>query len=182
MAETLSTLSIISFAAAGVFLVLAIFLWFFMKIPSVIGYFSGKTARKSIEKMRESNEKSGPIGYMAGRSGAMPVKMAGTAPRQVPPAQKSGPARPAAKAPDASQASGTPASRMPGTVPLKQNWGTDYAAPAETTPLDSTTVLKDDKATTLLGAEKEQSTKRSGGVKLTMKDEVMMIHTDEVIE
>ena len=39
--------------------VLAVFFWFKHKIPSVIGDLSGKTARKSIERMRASNEKSG---------------------------------------------------------------------------------------------------------------------------
>lgn len=56
MAETLSTISIISFIAAGVFAVTAIALWFIFKIPTVAGDLSGKNARKSVERIRKSNE------------------------------------------------------------------------------------------------------------------------------
>ena len=51
--------SIVCFSIAGVSLLLALFLFFKFKIISVIGDLTGKTARKSIEKMREENEKSG---------------------------------------------------------------------------------------------------------------------------
>ena len=59
MADILSTASYVCFALAGLCFVLAVFFWFKHKIPSVIGDLSGKTARKSIERMRASNEKSG---------------------------------------------------------------------------------------------------------------------------
>ena len=49
MAETLSILSIVSFAVAGASFMLAVFFWFFFKIPTVIGDLSGRTARKSIK-------------------------------------------------------------------------------------------------------------------------------------
>ena len=55
MAETLSLISLISFLAAGVFAVLAVVLWFVFHIPTVAGELSGRTARKSIERMRKSN-------------------------------------------------------------------------------------------------------------------------------
>ena len=63
MAETLSTLSIISFVLAAVALAVAIVLWFFFDIPTVIGDLTGRTARKSIAKMRAENEKSGVKKY-----------------------------------------------------------------------------------------------------------------------
>lgn len=59
MAETLSFISIIAFVAAAICLVVTIIIFIKFKIPSVIGDLSGKTARKSIEQMRESNEQSG---------------------------------------------------------------------------------------------------------------------------
>lgn len=52
-------ISIVCFSAAGVALLLAVFLFIKFRIISVIGDLTGKTARKSIEKMREENEKSG---------------------------------------------------------------------------------------------------------------------------
>lgn len=63
MADTLSLLSVIAFVIAGVSLAVAIFLWFFFHISSVIGDLSGRTARKSIEKMRAANERSGKKSY-----------------------------------------------------------------------------------------------------------------------
>lgn len=59
MANILSIISIISFVLAGIFLVLAVFFWFWFNIPSVVGDLSGRTARKSIAKIREGNAKSG---------------------------------------------------------------------------------------------------------------------------
>ena len=57
MADTLSTLSIVFFVVGGVCFALAVFFWFFFKIPGVIGDLTGKTARKNIAKIREENEK-----------------------------------------------------------------------------------------------------------------------------
>ena len=80
MAQTLQTLSIISFAVAGVCLVLAIFFWFFFKIPTVIGDLSGRTARKSIAKMRAANEKTGAKSYKESKTNAERGKLTGTMP------------------------------------------------------------------------------------------------------
>ena len=63
MAEILSTISLISYIISGVAFLLAVFFWIKFKIPAVIGDLSGRTARKSIEKMRQVNEKSGRKEY-----------------------------------------------------------------------------------------------------------------------
>ena len=62
-ADILSLISTICYILAGVSLVLAVFFWFFFKIPTVIGDLSGRTARKSIAKMRSANERSGYKSY-----------------------------------------------------------------------------------------------------------------------
>lgn len=59
MAEILSNVSIVLYVIAGVCFVLAILFWFVFDIPTVFGDLTGRTARKSIAKMRENNEKSG---------------------------------------------------------------------------------------------------------------------------
>lgn len=59
MAETLSMISLISFLAAGAFAVLAVILWFVFRIPTVAGELSGRTAKKSVERMRKNNEEAG---------------------------------------------------------------------------------------------------------------------------
>ena len=58
-ADTLQLISLISFIAAGVFLIIALFLFIYLKIPRVIGDLSGRTARRNIAKLRSENEKGG---------------------------------------------------------------------------------------------------------------------------
>ena len=70
MADTLSLLSVVAFTIAGISLAAAVFFWFFFKISSVIGDLSGKNAKRSIETMRETNEKAGNKIYR-GSSGEM---------------------------------------------------------------------------------------------------------------
>ena len=80
MAQTLQTLSVISFVIAGACLVLAVFFWLFFKIPTVIGDLSGRTAKKSIAKMRAANEKTGTKSYKESRINAERGKLTGTIP------------------------------------------------------------------------------------------------------
>ena len=84
MAETLSMLSIISFIVAGVALAVAIFLWIFFKIPRVIGDLSGRNARKSIARVRASNEKSGDKSYRPSAANAARGKLTSTMPQTQP--------------------------------------------------------------------------------------------------
>lgn len=56
MAQVLSIIAIISFVIAAIAFGLAIFFFIKFQIPTVIGDLSGRTARKSIAKMRETNE------------------------------------------------------------------------------------------------------------------------------
>ena len=57
--ELLQILSLISYILAGLFLLLAIGLFFYLKVPSLWGEVSGRTARKAIEAMKWKNEESG---------------------------------------------------------------------------------------------------------------------------
>lgn len=59
MAETLSLISVVSFIASGIFAILTITLWFLFRIPAVAGDLSGRTAKKEIERMRRENEGTG---------------------------------------------------------------------------------------------------------------------------
>lgn len=68
MAEKLSTLSFISFIIAGISLILAVFFFFYFKIPAVYGDLSGRTAKKSIKKARLRNEQAGKRSYDSSRN------------------------------------------------------------------------------------------------------------------
>lgn len=57
MAQIFGNLSVVSFILAVVLSLLAIFFWFKLNIKKVIDDLSGRTAKKTIEQMREKNEK-----------------------------------------------------------------------------------------------------------------------------
>lgn len=59
MAETLQSISVAAFVLAVGFLIIAVFLWFHFKIPMVYNDLTGRTAKKSIEKFRKTNERAG---------------------------------------------------------------------------------------------------------------------------
>lgn len=166
MAETLRLLSIISFSVAGVSLVLAVFFWFFFKIPNVIGDLTGRTARRSIAKMRAANEKTGAKSYKESKTNAGRGKLTGTMP-------------------DSSKLNGKSMSEYdrPDTGLLTENKA-DVVETEETGMLDSeaTGLLTDEDATAPLESLTKKQVKRTGGMKLKMLDEVVLIHTDEVIE
>lgn len=166
MAQTLQTLSIISFAVAGVCLVLAVFFWFFFKIPSVIGDLSGRTARRSIAKMRAANEKTGAKSYKESKTNADRGKLTGTMP-------DSGTLNKKNKAPDDDK---------PETGLLVDNKANGLDS-EETGMLESETtgLLIDENATAPLDTPAHQHPSRTGGKKLEMIEEVMFVHTDEVI-
>lgn len=167
MAEILSTLSIISFSVAGVSFVLAVFFWFFFKIPTVIGDLSGRTARKSIAKMRAANEKTGVKSYKESKTNAERGKLTGTMPN-------SGKNKKKKSAPDDGK---------PETGLLVENKA-DVIESESTALLDSETtgLLVDEDATAPLDTPSQKQAKRNGGKKLTVIDEAMLIHTEEVIE
>lgn len=170
MAQTLQLLSIISFAVAGACLVLAVFFWFFFKIPNVIGDLSGRTARKSIARMRAANEKTGSKSYKASKTNAERGKLTGTMPG-IGKAKKS--------------------DKNPETGLLTENKadGSDTEATGilddEATGIlgsETTGLLVDENATAPLDADNPITPARTGGKKLEMIEEVMLVHTDEVIE
>lgn len=175
MAETISTLSVISFAAAGVFLALSIFLFFFFRIPTVIGDLSGITARKSIAKMRAVNEKTGIKSYKASKVNIERGKLTGTIPDLNKHDKKK-------------VESGT---IRPETSLLAENQADKIEVEAtgvlddETTEIidtEDTGLLIDEEVTAPLDTSEQKLIKHKEGKKLTMLDEVMIINTDEVIK
>lgn len=59
MASIFKTVSIVLFVLAVLCLTIGIITFVVFKIPNVIGDLSGRNARKSIEQMRKTNEKGG---------------------------------------------------------------------------------------------------------------------------
>ena len=163
MAETLSTLSIISFAVAGICLVLAIVLFIYFKIPAVIGDLSGRNAKKSIARMRSSNEKSGNKSYRASETNAARGKLTSSMPKLGEKAKVK--------------------EQTPESVSKDQMPETGLLADNKADLNEKSTVLLDGtEETALLTDTPKEPAKRVGGVKLTLIENVMLVHTEEVIE
>lgn len=178
-AEILSLISTISFVIAAISFVLAAFFWFYFKIPSVIGDLSGRTAKKSIARMRASNERAGGQGYKPSAANASRGKLTVTMQHSrglVADSKKKPATAPKKKAPAGDV--------MPETGLLATNQA--VVADGQQTDLlegsEATGLLVDEDATASLHEEPKAPVKRTGGKKLTMLDEVMLIHTDEVIQ
>ena len=170
-AEILSLISTISYVIAAIFFVLAVFFWFNFKIPSVIGDLSGRTAKKSIARMRASNESAGGKGYQPSATNTKRGKLTDTMQHS-----RKLKAEPKKEGPPIDE------SQMPKTGLLESNKA-QIVDSQQTEILDgaATDVLVDDAVTVALQPESVKPTKRTGGKKLTILDEVMLIHTDEVI-
>lgn len=170
-AEILSLISLISYIIAGISLVLAIFFWFFFKIPSVIGDLSGRTAKKSIARRRASNERAGGKGYQSSATNANRGKLTdtmqhsrklkGEAKKEQPPVREE---------------------QMPETGLLATNQVQAFDnQQTELLGNEATGTLVDEDATVALQESPALPTRRTGGKQLKMLNEVMLIHTDEVI-
>lgn len=173
MAERLALLSIICFVLAGVFLIVALVLGFLFKIPAVIGDLTGRTARKSIAQMRTANEKSGKT-RRESKAGAVRDK------------QRDGMHKPGMPGGQQKKAGHD----RPETGLLAENQMSGYESEetamlrdAEAAPEgEETTLLAEEEETASLAAPEKKRPEGSGGTKLTVLDEVLLLYTDEKIE
>ncbi len=168
MAETLGTLSIISFVVAGIALAIAIVLWFIFEIPTVVGDLTGRTARKSIARMRAENEKTGTKKYKESKTNIERGKLTET---------MSGINR---NTDDDRPETGLLAENRGGGTETEET-GLLNAETSTVSDSEDTGLLVDENETVALGNEVETK-ERIGGKSLTMIEEVMLIHTEEVIE
>lgn len=160
MAEILSIVSIVAFVIAGISMGLAVFFWFFFRIPSVIGDLSGRTARKSIARMRENNEKTGKKTYHTGAINRERGKLTDTMPQT-------------AKVKGAPKAF-TEDMSATGLL-VEENIG--YVGKSQ----EFTTLLAGEAETELLVETPPEAPKRMGGKELTLLEDIVLVHTAEVI-
>jgi len=169
-AEILSLISLISYIVAGISLVLALFFWFFFRIPSVIGDLSGRAAKKTIARRRAHNERAGGKGYQPSATNANRGKLTDTMRHS----------RKLKSEPQTAQP--VDEDQMPVTGVLESNRA-DIVDNQQTELLDNeaTGTLVDEDATVALQESPAVPTRCTGGKQLKMLNEVMLIHTDEVI-
>lgn len=157
MADTLNMASIILFVMVGIFGVTAIVLFFTFRIPSVIGDLSGKNARKSIDKMRLNNERTGKKGYSPGAINLERGKR--TEPIEI---------------------SEQMVSLNDETGLLRENYQTNYEEEATGLLKETTGMLQSiDNETSY--REEQNDKKILLSTTLRYIDDVMLVHTDEVI-
>ena len=157
MAEILSKISLISYIAAGISFFLAVVFWFVFKIPTVAGDLSGKNARKALEEMRKSRSSAGRSTY---HSEAVRNPVSGL---------KSEPVR---------TTGGDMEKRGVETGILEENKAAYHRS--EDTGLleeDVTGLLFEEEGTALLHSNDTYRT----AVPLKLLEEIVLIHTDEVI-
>lgn len=63
MAETLSTLSFVCYISAAILLIVGIVLFVVLRIPKTFSDYTGRSARKRIMKIRNTNEQTGNKSY-----------------------------------------------------------------------------------------------------------------------
>ena len=163
MASTLSVISIIAYISAGVLLVLAIILAIVFRIPSVIGDLSGRNAKKSIEQMRANNVRTGNKSYRPTKTNLERGKLTGSMP------DTEGKIR--------------GYENLEETGVLDENRATSYSE-AETTSLtamDSTEALDSEENTMPLVGNQNIQNGRTEAVRITILDEIMLVHTNEEI-
>lgn len=159
MADLIEKLSIIAFVAAGCCLLLTILIWFRFQILSVINDLSGKTAKRAIAQIRENNLRTGNKAYHPG------IVNLNRGPLTTPMPEVS--ATPTEKLPD--DQVGKP---VPETILYQEAGKTQILLASEAER--GTTVLNQD-------VNNIADTSERPKVELTILEQVVMIHTNEVI-
>lgn len=167
MAEFLSTLSVISFAAGAVFFLIALFLFFLFKIPLVIGDLSGRTAKKTIAKIRAANEKSAGKGYHSGRKNYEKTNF----PNGIHDLEKQ------------NEKDNLSFNGRPETGLLAENKAEEYIE-SSTQPMEEETaalLTDEDETVPLENIINYESKIRSNKKKIDLIEEIIIIHTEEAI-
>lgn len=160
MADILHMISVISFVAAGVFVVVAIVIWFAFKIPSVMGDLSGRTARKSIERMRQNNERTGNKSYKTSERNLERGKLTGTM----------------------EGINGTSMNSNEETGLLNENLARNYEVQETSLLIDgSTEPLEILGETAPLEVTSKQNVRPPSSIYVQLIDEIMLVHTEENI-
>ena len=166
MADTLSIISLVSFIVAGICFALAVFFWFSFRIPKVIGDLSGRTARRSIAKMRASNEESGNKSFRPSANNINKGNL--TVPMSDSDKLKSQETDPLSDESEIDVLGEFKVSgRSAGLTVALDDSETEWLVDGDSTvPLEQIAV----------------PSRKSVGKELTMLDDIIQIHTDEVIE
>ena len=177
MANTLSNLSVVAFILAGVFFVGAIVLFIVLKIPKVIDYFTNRSAKKSVQQMVSSSGASKIASFQTSPGNKARGKTTEQVDIPPPPKKKTGKLQNASPQPPSS-------GERPetGLLAEKENH-TAYLDPTEELVLDLATETEslDEQATSVLPETIEKVAGNRPKIEMIKIDEVILIHTNEVV-
>lgn len=176
MASILSIISLVSFIIAGISFALAVTFFFVFKIPNVIGDLSGRNAQRSIAQLRAINEKSGSKAYRTSETNKKRGKLTGTM-------EESGKIAKENKKREENKKMSSNEDERPETGLLESNIAERKELPATELleETEQTGLLYDSVETTLLEASDQPPCKPVSTKKIIMLEDIMLIHTDEVI-
>lgn len=188
MADTLSFLSVIAFIIAGISLAAAVFFWFFFRISSVIGDLSGRNAKRSIEKMRAANAKTGNKTYRESKINLERGKVTDA---------MSGSDRLKKEKKDSAAVSGSSEGMSAGTQSKPETGILDENMAGETGSemtellteeeknlgdMQATELLMEEETTVRLTKPVQTPDGYRPGKQIVMLSDIMLIHTDEILE
>lgn len=169
--------AIACFVISGICLILAAVFFFLFRIPDVIGDLSGKNAQRSIAQLRAINEKSGSKAYRTSETNEKRGKLTGTM-------EDSGKLKKKNKKSGELKKKSSTDEDRPETGLLESNVANN--SDVQQTELldanDETDLLGDPNETETLELASNRTMPRVGGKKLEIIEDIMLIHTEEVIE
>lgn len=196
MADTLELLSRIFYAAAAAAFLAAVVLWFRLKIPQTISDLTGRSARKSIAEVRARNEGGGVKNYRPSKVNLARGKLTrdfmskqeGQTTEKLP----QGGRRPdtVLLSENGAQTQATETTPLAGgNAPTTQLHDQADAPNDETEKLDPRTQQLDPETQPLDRASQTLDTvlldpspaRQQGGKQLQILEEILLVHTDEVL-
>lgn len=170
----LSTISLICFIVAGVLLAAAVFLFFYLRITKVISDLSGRTAKKSIQSLRYRNEQTGSKSYRSSKTNKERGKITDAIPKKAEKTSK-----------DITE---TGVLKEEKTEKLSEETE-ELSTHSEKAAMEAmrygeqnaTGVLQQTNETTMLPPIDEAAKKAKDAMNWKILEEVILIHTDEVI-
>lgn len=205
-ALTWFTIAIVGFSLSGIMLIVAVILFFTLKIPAVIGDLSGKTAAREIQAIKESESSGAPKAHKIRKASSTSEKL------QAKPTVSPEDARAMALAHSSKRLDkqhGAPPGARPGTEPMQPettpingaagastmpmppepatsvlgiNQPTEDLSHAATSSLDSQPVAAAYSGTTVLDVGDEKNTADITPVNFRIIKNLTLIHTKETIQ
>lgn len=183
LGQILKIISVISFSLAGILFVAAVFMFIKLNVPAIIGDLSGRTAEKQIKAIRELNSSTGDKRYRPGVINMERGKLTEKVEKNEVQVKRINPG-------DTARASQTGIQEVKAVTEKTDILGLDgtevLAAETEeltnyTEALEAPTGTEVLSVTEELGPKGERAKVKDGGTLFEIIEDIVVVHTDEVI-